>query len=158
MLVKIVYWKWWKQKEEPARLLWILFVIWVSLEDGAFSHLSLRTCLVLQLMVRLFSKCVALNCLQVWGKVNLTNLTLSVPSFSFNIHFLWPLLSPLFSISSSLLWTLGFLGMRVVNNSAWRMDFGLHLQQEMPCSTEQCTHAEASDVSSEAEIGKAFSP
>lgn len=30
--------------------------------------------------------------------------------------------------------------------------FGLHLQQEMPCSTEQCTHAQVSDVSSEAEI------
>lgn len=38
------------------------------------------------------------------------------------------------------------------------MDFGLHLQQEMPCSTEQCTRAQVSDVSSEAEIGKAFSP
>lgn len=65
-------------------------------------------------------------------------------------------LSPLLSISLSLLRTLGFLGMCVVNNSAWRMDFGLHLQQEMLCSTEQCTHTKAPNVSSEAEIGKTF--
>lgn len=34
------------------------------------------------------------------------------------------------------------------------MDFGLHLQQDMACSTEQCTHVQDPKVSSEAEIGK----
>lgn len=36
------------------------------------------------------------------------------------------------------------------------MGFGFHLQQEMLCSTEQCTHTQAPDVSSEAEMGKTF--
>lgn len=30
--------------------------------------------------------------------------------------------------------------------------FFLHLRQEMPCFTEQCTHAQVSDVSSQTEI------
>lgn len=38
------------------------------------------------------------------------------------------------------------------------MDFGLHLQQDMPCSAEQFTHAPAPEVSSEAGIGKALFP
>lgn len=68
-----------------------------------------------------------------------------------SIHFVSGLL---LTLLLRLLWTHGCLILSVVNNSAWRMDFGLHLLQECLAPLNN-TLMLRSLLSSEAEMGKA---